>query len=101
MMSKGALFWYKMDAEFYERVESILHSRWHRLVRAEKGKRYESMAYLLRKQGDFTASRKAAFKAFREPFLLDQCGSKTKTLLASFVREAEWRLKRGISPSGT
>jgi glycosyltransferase involved in cell wall biosynthesis len=93
MMSRGALFWYRMDAEFYEQVESILPSKWHRLVRAEKGKRYESMAYALRKQGDFPASLEAALKAFRAPSLIDNCGSKTKALLASLVREAQWRLR--------
>jgi hypothetical protein len=82
-----------MDAQFYEQIESILPSKWHRLARAEKGKRYESIAYLLRKQGDFAASRDAAFKSFLSPFLMDNVGSKTKALLASLVREAEWRLK--------
>jgi glycosyltransferase involved in cell wall biosynthesis len=91
--SKGDLFWYQMDARFYERIESILPSKWHRLARAEKGRRYESMAYALRKQGDFTASREAAWKAFRSPFPLDNLGSKAKALLAATVREAEWRMK--------
>jgi hypothetical protein len=93
MTSRGELFWCRMDAEFYEKIESILPGRWHRLVRAEKGRRYESMAYLLRKQGDFTASRVAALKAFRSPSLLDNVGSKTKALLASIARESEWRLR--------
>jgi glycosyltransferase involved in cell wall biosynthesis len=92
-LSKGPLFRYTMDAQFYEQIESILPSKWHRLARAEKGKRYESIAYLLRKQGDFAASRDAAFKSFLSPFLMDNVGSKTKALLASLVREAEWRLK--------
>lgn len=91
IMSKGNLYWYKTDARFYEYIEEILPPRWHRIVRAEKGKRYESMAYLLRKQGDFIASREAALKAFRSPSLIDNCGSKTKALLAAFVREMEWR----------
>ena len=69
MTSRGDMFWFGMDAKFYEHMESILPDRWHRLVRAEKGKRYESMAYLLRKQGEFTASRVAAMKAFRSPAL--------------------------------
>src|SRR5271154_2823969 len=90
MMSRGALFWYRMDAEFYEQVESILPPRWHRLARAEKGKRYESIAYALREQGDFAASREAAFKAFCSPSPMDNCGSKTKALLASLVREVQW-----------
>ncbi len=92
-MGKGELFWYKTDAHFYDHIESILPSKWHRVARAEKGKRYESMAYLLRKQGEFTASRVAAFKAFRSPSFMDNCGSKTKTLLASLTREAQWRMR--------
>ncbi|MGP8261125.1 MAG: glycosyltransferase [Acidobacteriaceae bacterium] len=94
MMSKGEMVWYRMDARFYEHIESILPARWHRLARAEKGKRYESMAYLLRKQGEFTASRVAALKAFRSPSMMDNVGSKTKALLAAVVRESQWRLRR-------
>ena len=92
-MSRGSLFWYTTDAKFYENIESVLPARWHRLARAEKGRRYEAMAYQLRKQGDFTASRAAALQAFRAPSLLDNVGSKTKALLAAIVREAEWRLR--------
>jgi glycosyltransferase involved in cell wall biosynthesis len=95
IMSKGNLYWYKTDARFYEYIEGILPPRWHRLVRAEKGKRYESMAYLLRKHGDFSASREAAVKAFRSPSILDNFGSKTKALIAALVREAEWRIRGG------
>lgn len=94
-MSQGALFWMRMDAEFYEQVESILPPKYHRLARVEAGKRYETIAYALRKQGDFPGSRQAALKAFRSPFLLDNCGSKVKALLAASLREMEWRLKRG------
>ena len=93
--SKKEIFWLQQHARFYEYVESILPSKWHRLVRAMKGKRYESIAYLLRKQGDFTGSREAAFKAFRSPSLVDNLGSKTKALLASLLREAGWRIRRG------
>jgi glycosyltransferase involved in cell wall biosynthesis len=93
MTSRGDLFWRRMDAEFYEQIESILPARWHRLVRAEKGQRYESMAYLLRRQGEFTASRVAALKAFRAPYLLDNIGDKTKALIASIARETQWRLR--------
>jgi glycosyltransferase involved in cell wall biosynthesis len=91
-MSKSLVFRYTMVAEFYQQVESILPSKWHRLVRAEKGKQYESIAYFLRKQGDFAASRRAALKAFCSPALMDNVGSKTKALVASIVRETEWRL---------
>jgi hypothetical protein len=52
------------------------------------------MAYVLRKQGEFTASREAAFKAFRSPSFMDNIGSKTKALLIAIVREMEWRLRR-------
>ncbi len=97
MTSRGELFWCRMDAEFYEKIESIVPARWHRLVRAEKGKRYESMAWLLRKQGEFRASRLAALKAFRSPTLLDNFGSKTKSLLAATLREAQWRLRGQVS----
>ena len=93
LTSKGDLAWYRADARFYEHIESIVPARWHRLVRAEKGKRYESMAYLLRKQGEYTASRVASLKAFRAPDLLDNLGSKTKALLASIAREAQWRIR--------
>ncbi len=93
--SKGALFWYEADARFYEHIESILPSKWHRLARAEKGKRYEDMAYALRKKGNFSESRAAAFKAFWAPRLMDRVGSKTKALIAAVVREAEWRLRGG------
>lgn len=91
--SRGDLFWYQMDAKFYEHIESIIPSKWHRLARAEKGRRYEAMAYALRKQGDFTASREAAWKAFSSPSIMDNVGSKTKALLAAAVRELEWRLR--------
>jgi len=92
LMSKGGLVWYETDARFYDYIESILPSKWHRLVRAEKGKRYELMAYVLRAQGDFIASRRAALKAFRSPSFVDNAGSKTMALLAAIVREVGWRL---------
>jgi len=85
-MSKGAYFWHVQDARFYDHVESMVPSRWHRLVRSEKGKRHESAAYLLRQQGDFNGSREAAIKAFLSPFLRDNGRSKTKALLASLFR---------------
>lgn len=94
-MSKGALYWYKEDANFYGKLESILPSKWQRLAHAQKGKRYESMAYLLREQGNFVAAREAAFKAFTSPSLLDNSGSKTKSLVAALVRETQWRLRGG------
>jgi glycosyltransferase involved in cell wall biosynthesis len=95
--SKGHLFRAGKEAQFYDRIESVLPAQWHRLVRAEKGKRYETIAYFLRKDGDFAGSREAAVKAFRSPALSDNVASKTKALVASLLREAEWRL-RGSKP---
>jgi len=98
MTSQGELFWRRMDAEFYEQIESIVPSKWRRLVRAEKGKRYESTAYLLGQQGEFKGSRAAAMKAFCSPGLLDNVGSKTKALLAATLRDAQGRMRsiRGV-----
>jgi len=93
--SKGELFWYQTDVRFYEYMESILPAQWLRLARSIKGKQYEAVAYCLRKQGEFTASRVAALKAFCSPSLLDNIGSKSKALLAAVVREAQWRLRSG------
>jgi glycosyltransferase involved in cell wall biosynthesis len=97
---KGLLYEYEMDAKFYELIEGVVPSKWHRLARSEKGKRYEWVAYFRRKQGDFTASRQAAIKGFRSPFILDNCRSKTKSLIAAFVREMEWRFRRGRTAPG-
>jgi glycosyltransferase involved in cell wall biosynthesis len=90
--SKGKMFQHRMDAEFYERIESVVPRRFHRMIRALKGEHYESIAYFLRKDREFKASRKAAQMAFFAPFLLDNLGSKSKALVAALVREAEWRL---------
>jgi hypothetical protein len=49
--------WYFDDAVFYEHVESIVPARWRRIARAEKGRRYVSIAYLLRKQRVFRFTR--------------------------------------------
>jgi glycosyltransferase involved in cell wall biosynthesis len=92
-MSKGDLYWYRADAKFYEVIESILPSNCLRPTRAEKGRRYESIAYWLRKQGEFSASRQAATKAFHSPFWSDNMGSKSKSLLAAVVHEMEWKLR--------
>jgi hypothetical protein len=51
------------------------------------------MAYALRKQGNFVASREAAFKAFCLPSLTDNSGTKTRSLLAALIRETQWRLR--------
>jgi glycosyltransferase involved in cell wall biosynthesis len=92
-MSKGPLFWYQQNAKFLEHIEKIVPPQWQRMVRREKGKRFESMAYLLRKNGDFVASRNAAIRAFHSPHLIDNFASKSKTLLAAVVREMEWRVR--------
>jgi glycosyltransferase involved in cell wall biosynthesis len=97
LWGKGYLFLHTINADFYERVESVLPAEFHRLVRQNKGKQYEEMAYLLRKQGRFSESRQAAVKAFFSPSLLDNLGSKSKSLIASLVREAQWRLN-GAQP---
>lgn len=83
MISKGQLYWHETDARFYEKVESIVPQQWHRLVRKEKGDRYEAMAYMLRKQGAFRESRRAASRAFLAPHPLDNMVSKSRTFLAS------------------
>jgi glycosyltransferase involved in cell wall biosynthesis len=94
-MSKGDLYWYKADAELYALVEGILPPKYKKLARSEAGKRYEAIAYSLQKQGDFSTSREAALKAFHLPSLADNFSSKTKALLAAFLRETEWKLKGG------
>lgn len=90
---QGDLFWYEMNADFFERIESILPAKWHRDVRARKGLEYESISYFQRKRGEFVKSRQAALKSFFAPTLMDNLGSKTKTLAAAVVREMEWRLR--------
>ena len=97
LWSKGYLFLHEINADFYERVESILPAKFHRIVRRNKGRHYEEIAYILRKEGSYSESRKAAVKAFWSPSSLDNLGSKAKSLIASLVREAEWRLK-GAQP---
>jgi glycosyltransferase involved in cell wall biosynthesis len=51
LWGKGDLFWHRLNADFYERVESILPRGLHRIVRRNKGKQYEEIAYLLREAG--------------------------------------------------
>jgi hypothetical protein len=53
------------------------------------------MAYALRQQGDFAASRQAALKAFRTPAAMDNVGSKIKSLLVAWLSDAGSRLGRG------
>jgi glycosyltransferase involved in cell wall biosynthesis len=89
--SKGANFWYAADADFYERIEDMLPSEWHRIIRSERGKRYENLSGALREQGRFSDSRQAALKAFCSPFLRDRVSSKTKGLVGALLRE--WRYR--------
>jgi len=96
----GDLFWYEQDARFYRYAESIVPQRFLKQVRAERGRRYESIAYLLRKQGKFAESRRAAVEAFRSPAITDNIATKTKALVAALVREAQWRKRGSNKPSG-
>jgi glycosyltransferase involved in cell wall biosynthesis len=98
-MSKDVLHQEAIDLEFCEQMESILPSEWHRYARASRGRRYESIAYLLREKGDFPASREAALKAFRSPALIDNCVSKIKGLLIAVACETKWKFQRGRAAS--
>ena len=93
-MSKGTVYQDTVDVLFCEQMERFLPSPWKRLARAAKGKRYESMAYVLREQGDFAAAREAALKAFRSPDLLDNVVGKSKALLAALISEHISKLRR-------
>ena len=98
-MSKDSLHREAIDLEFCEQMERMLPSEWHRHARASRGRRYESIAYLLRENGDYTASREAALKALRLPALTDNCRSKIKGLLVAIACEARWKLQRGRAAS--
>jgi glycosyltransferase involved in cell wall biosynthesis len=88
---KGERFWYELDASFYEHVESLVPAH-RRLVRREKGKRYQALAWLLRREGDLRGSRKAAVKAFLAPDGGDDLVVRAKLLLSAVAREALGRL---------
>jgi glycosyltransferase involved in cell wall biosynthesis len=91
---QGLLQNHLADARFYEHVESILPPRYHRLARSEKGKRYESIAHLLRnEEEDFVGSRSAAWKAFCSPYWHDNLASKIKSLALSSLQEMAWRIR--------
>jgi glycosyltransferase involved in cell wall biosynthesis len=83
--TKGALHTDTVDLEFCKCMEGWLPAQWSRSVRATRGKLYESMAYTLRKQGDYAGARRAAYMAWRAAAPMDNFGSKTKALLASVV----------------
>jgi glycosyltransferase involved in cell wall biosynthesis len=97
--AQDALYCFNRETKFYEHVESILPPQHHRLARQEKRKRYEAMAYLLRKQGDLPGARRAAFNAFRSPSIFDSFYGKTKTLGMALLRETLWRLRGGTTPA--
>ena len=96
-MNKSSVYQDTVDLKFCEHVESILPPEYRRFAQAAKGERYESIAYALRKQGDFTAAREAAFKAFRSPAFMDNCGSKVKALLIAIVCETQWKFRQAWS----
>jgi len=95
---QGDLFWYRLDARFYDFIRNDLTPEARRIARSEQGLRYERLAYHLRKQGDFPESRRTAWKALRAPQPLDNLPGKLKSLVAATLREAEWRLK-GSKPA--
>jgi len=84
-MSKGPAYQDEIELEFCNFMERSLPQEFQRHVRAAKGKRYESMAYILRQRGDYAAARKAAINAFRSPDLRDNFGSKCKALFAAAI----------------
>jgi len=95
---KGERYWYERDAAFYELLEPLLPS--HRvLIRGEKVKRYEAVSYVLRKQGDLSASRKAAVKAFFASTRSGNVMRGTRFMLGSFVREIAKRVRSADSLS--
>jgi glycosyltransferase involved in cell wall biosynthesis len=93
--SKGSIYGENLDLKFLEILEGTLPTKWRRTVRAGKGEIYERLAYHFREKGDFGAAREAALKAFRTPDLFDNIASKSRTLLATMFREAQWRLHGG------
>ena len=98
--SKNFLAQHAIDAEVRERMQSLLPARWHRAVKAGMGRHYESLSYQYRMNGDFSAARQAAAKAFRAPALRDNVVSKIRTLAAALFLEAtsRWR-HRGVGAS--
>lgn len=93
---KGESFWYEQDARFLGLIDGILPQEFRALARTARGKRFERLAYYLRQQGDFTASRKAAVQAVLIPAPFANFTSKWKMLLAAGVYEALGR-KPGAS----
>jgi glycosyltransferase involved in cell wall biosynthesis len=96
-MNKGSVYQDMVDLQFCEHLDNFLPPPSRRLALAAKGKRYESISYAFRKQGNFPAARDAAFKAFSSPALMDNCGSKAKSLVLAIIAEAQWKVRRGLS----
>ena len=92
-MGRGSVYQDRIDVEFCEHLEGSLPPEWRRAVRSTKGKRYESMAYALRKQGDFAAAREAAVQAFCAPDAMDNLAGKTKALLVAVACELGSRIR--------
>ena len=88
---RGRQLWYRSDADLYSRVENIVPRRFRRLIRSEKGKRYQALAWDCRQTGDFVESRLAAFRAFSAPAWINDFRPKSKTLVAALVREVQGR----------
>lgn len=99
LMGKGEIAWYGADARFYEHVGGLLPGHWQRSVRSETGRRYEALAYALRKRGQLASSRKAALKAFCTPHPMDNLTSKAKSLTAAVLRSIEPKLRPRDIPS--
>lgn len=93
--SKGSVYGDNVDLQFLEVLEGFVPFKWRRTIRAGKGEIYERLAYHLREKGDFRSARVAALKAFRTPDLMDNLASKNKAMLATLLREAQWRLRGG------
>jgi glycosyltransferase involved in cell wall biosynthesis len=91
--SKGSIYVENVDLQFLEFLESYVPRKWRRFVRAGKGEVYERLAYDYREMGDFGAARAAALKAFCTPVLMDNIAGKSRAVLATLVREAQWRLR--------
>lgn len=90
---KGDLFWREMNADFYDRVECELPHEFRQKIKERKGAEYEEIAYILRQQGKYAESRRAAWRAFQSPVIADRMISKAKALAASIFRELQFRVR--------
>jgi glycosyltransferase involved in cell wall biosynthesis len=93
-MSKGPVYQDRLDLVFCEDMEEFLPAHLHGVVRKARAKKYQTIAYVLRKQGDFRGSRIAALKALASR---EQTGKKVKTLVSSLLLEGYATL-RGYLP---